>query len=245
MSNSPAVAPYEEDDLDELLEADDAEEPDEGDDDADDGDEAAAAPAPKSRPKLKTKGKKPVGRKSALTDEFWEELKALYEGAGYSQRDVVNYARTRGVVISQAAICRRATDHGWVKGSKKAEIREAVFDEIREQVGEGFRKMLEQHANQSLTLEMEILQHFRSAQETRKVDPDYKIPAVTLNQLGATLRGAQEMRARAMGFNYREGRPFKVEDENEEGLTELKVRVLSDDEHSDLKKKGEEPDQES
>jgi hypothetical protein len=62
-----------------------------------------------------------------LTEELWAELQALYEGAGYSQRDVVNYARSRrGVVISQAAICRRATEHGWVKGTRKAELYDAA-----------------------------------------------------------------------------------------------------------------------
>jgi hypothetical protein len=31
---------------------------------------------------------------------------------GYSQRDLTNYAKTHGILISQAAICRRAAEHG-------------------------------------------------------------------------------------------------------------------------------------
>jgi hypothetical protein len=49
----------------------------------------------------------------------------------------VNYAESRGVVISQPlSIAKQAIESGWVKGAKRIKIREAAFDEMKAAVGQ-------------------------------------------------------------------------------------------------------------
>lgn len=203
------------------------------DEDEDGDDEQTPAPkgrGGKARPKAKTKpGFKPgPGRKSVLTEEFWAELKALYESASYSQRDLVNYAKGRGIVISQAAISRRAVDDGWVKGHKAAEIRAQVLDEVKGSLGEHLRKMLDRHHQQAMSLEMEHIQHLRVAEQNRRSDPNYVIPAALLRQLTASFAQAQELSARSLGWDYRSGKPFKSDDaDGTENLESFDINIMT------------------
>lgn len=171
------------------------------------------------------------GRKPYLTEEFWAELRELYESGDYSQRDLVAFAKARGINVSQSLIARKAQDQDWVKGTRLKQLKEQIRAEIAAEVGDQYRQMLEQHQQQARLLEAEVLAHFKEIQERRKIDPHAVIPAGTLNQLSVALDRANLMRARAIGFDYRSGEPFKSgEKDDENKLDTLRLEVMSEEE---------------
>lgn len=172
------------------------------------------------------------GVKGVVTEAFWAELRELYEGGDYSQRDLVVYARSRGLNISQPYIGRRAVNDGWVKGSRAEEIRNQVREEIKNSVGEGIRRMLEVHLQESRLAKTEILHHFAVSNRSRTINKDHVIPAALLRQLVSGLAEAQAMEARAMGFDLRAGRPFDGPENGagKESAEELSIRIMSQEE---------------
>ena len=100
--------------------------------------------------------------------------------------------------------------------------------------------MLDQHQNESAALRAEVLLHLGAAAKARQNNPAHVIPPTQLATITQTLKTAQEMQARALGFNYRDGKPFRDEDEDdqENRPTELVVRRMTEDEEAALRAAG-------
>lgn len=205
--------------------------------DEDDQEDSSSPPDPSSRkggskpPRPKVKKKRGIrGRKSTITESFWQELRGLYESGDYSQRELATYAAARGINLSQSLVASKACNQGWVKGSRAQDIRDEVHKQLKDQVGAGISKMLETHRGQSLALQAEGMHHLRFAAEQRKTDPAYLIPAALYRQIVSALNESQVMEARAMGFDIRSGRPFQgPENEARETPQELTVKVMTAD----------------
>lgn len=199
------------------------------------------SPTPASRPKAKTK----TAKRGVMTDEMWVQLRAFYESGDYTQRHLVDFAKARGVAVSQSAISKRAVEEGWVKGRLKEELRQEIVDEIHGSLGETVKKMLEGHAAIGAGLVQEISMHIVKASRMRKTDPDYAIPALPLVQLVAAAEKATIIHARAVGFDYRAGSTFKTQnhnDEDDDGLVDLQVQVMSPAQEESVRRQAEEGD---
>lgn len=207
--------------------------------------------ATKKKVVLKGHGKR--GRPSHVTEEFWTELRAFYEGGSYTQRQLADYARTRGIVLSQPSIARRAMEEGWVKGKAKKEIEQAVLQELRERVGDTLGKMLERHAEGARVAQSEIYAHFRAVQAKRaaavkatgiaSAGDEIVIGAALLRQLVSGLHEAEVMEAKALGFNYKTGKPFAADmGDDEQQPTRLTVRSLTAEEEEEIRRNAEKDD---
>lgn len=150
-----------------------------------------------------------------IPDEIWEELRKLYETGDYSQDQLAAYMKARGYPVSQARISQRVTADNWIKGAELERLRKEEYDKIADRFGESTRKMLEQHAQTGKMIQLHVVQHFHAANEKRKTDPGHVIPAVILRMLSATAKEAQEIEARAVGWDYRTGRLFAYSGEQE------------------------------
>lgn len=194
-----------------------------------------------------TKPKQPGkrGRKSPATQEMWIELRTLYETGDYSQRQLVAYAKARGVNISQTAIQRRISNEGWVKGSRLAEVREDILAEIQKGIGQTFTEFLELQAKKANLLDKEAILHFQRASEIRNKDPDYVIPAVTLRILGNVMDIAAQLKGRAIGFDLYRGKPYKSENvEESELLTKLQIEAFTELEEQQIRERTKDPAEE-
>jgi hypothetical protein len=191
---------------------------------------ASAAP-----PKIKIK----FGR-SKMPPEMWVEIKTLYEAGTYSQSDLVAFCKGRGFHITQSGISRRCMDEGWVRGREREKISQEVYAKIQAEKGELVIKMLGQHRDESRMIRAEGLQHFKRAAESRKVDPMYVMPVQQLATLAQLMKEAQNMESRALGFNYKEGRPFKGDDEDEaQKPTVLEIRDMTDEQVAEARARAE------
>lgn len=195
----------------------------------------------KSGPEEKPARKK-IKRKvpPRMPEALWIELRVLYESGTYSQKALADWAKAKGYSITQPAISMRVVREGWVKG----DIREKMTDEIRKKLEGGIvdriRKMLETHAGQGQIGQLEVMRHFKRAAEIRKANPDYEIPAAQIATLLQALKMAEDMEARARGWSYKEGKPFRLDDDEEStDLPELTVRVLNEQEEDALRKRAE------
>ena len=194
-------------------------------------DEAAAGPA-KPRVKAKVKGV----RYAPMCEADWKCVRDMYEIGGYTQRQLVDWCKAKGISISQSAVSRRAMKEAWVAASTLERVRKEVLAEQTSHIGDGLRGMLDQHVQQSQVVINEALLHFRKASEIRKHDPAYVMPPQAFGQVSLTLKMGQEMQARAMGWSYKEGRPYRPDDnENDKGLQKLEVGVLSPAEESEIR----------
>jgi hypothetical protein len=193
---------------------------------------AAAKPKP-------VKAKVKFGR-SKMPPEMWIEIKTLYETGSYSQSDLVAFCKGRGFRIGQPAISRRCMDEGWVRGREREKISKEIYDKIQAEKGEHVIKMLNLHRGQSEMVLAEAMFYFRKSAETRKLDPMHTIPAVQLATLTQVIKDGQSMQARALGFNYKEGRPFRGDDEDEaQKPTVLEIRDMTDDQVAEARAKAE------
>jgi hypothetical protein len=195
----------------------------------------------KTEPEAKP-GRKKAKRKvpPRMPEALWIELRVLYESGTYSQKALADWAKAKGFSITQPAISMRVVREGWVKG----DIREKMTEEIRKNLEGGIvdkiRKMLETHAGQGQIGQMEIMLHFKQAAENRKSNPDFKIPAAQVATLLQALKMAEDMEARARGWSYKEGKPFRLDDDDEsQDLPELTVRVLTDEEEAAMRERAE------
>lgn len=209
--------------------------------------EAATPSSPVAEPATPPKKAK-TRRRSVITSNIWEELRALYEGGNYSQRHLMDYAAAKGIRISQSAISRRAMQEGWVKNSKIEELRAELQNRAKEIFGETIAKMLGQHASGARMIAAEVFLHFKVAAENRKLPggASYVIPPSQLSLLTETLNKAQQMEARALGFDFRTGKTVReanAEDSQPE-VAELKVRVYTPQEEEEIQRRVEAGDDE-
>lgn len=191
---------------------------------------------------LTRKARKPK-RKSypRMPEVLWQELRALYETGTYSQKALVDWATAKGFHITQPAISMRVVRESWVKGDVRSRIAEDIRKDLEGDIVDNVRQMLESHAKQGQVGQLEVMRHFRQAADIRKVDPDYNIPAAQIATLLQALKMAEDMEARARGWSYKEGKPFKLDDkEGDENVPELTVRVLSEAEEQEMRDKAEE-----
>ena len=191
--------------------------------------------------------KKTRRRSRRVPEAFWIELRLMYEGQDYSQRDLCNYTKMNGWNIGQSSIARRAVAEGWIKGSIKEEIKKQAIDDIRKRMGDQVADMLGQHDTQARALLSETLVHFRRAQQIRtdptNPDPAYMIPVSQLQMIGQTLRTAQQLQSWANGWDHKRGRPFRDGDKQETDVPEeLKITVLSPEEEETIRATKEDPE---
>lgn len=175
-------------------------------------------------------------KKKRLSEELWAELKGLYESGTYSFRQLVDYTKSRGFVVSAQTIQRRSAVEGWIKGSVVEEIRESIVKESKEKIGKAILDMLALHKQQSNALMAEAMRTLANAEKKRTKADDYVLPAATLVSITNVLGKAQEMQARALGWDLKEGKPLGKDDNKPtEDTTVLAVEVMSDQEEADLK----------
>lgn len=176
-------------------------------------------------------------RKNSAPEAFWIEIRAMYETGNYTQRDLEAYAKSRGYSISQSRISSRAVRENWVKGAIREEIEKAVTEKVRDKIGAAIVDMLEMHVKQSQAIQMEAMVHFQKAQEERKKDKTYTMAPNTLATLTASIDRSQVMNARALGWDYKEGKPFRPEDDEDEQkrVPDLRVRRMSEVEEEKLR----------
>lgn len=178
------------------------------------------------------------GRKVHLTSEFWAEIRALYESGDYSQRQLSNFAKTRGVIVSQSAIARRAMNENWMKAGARAEIEKKAFRQVHDALGNAVRDMLDRHTKMARAFQSEAMIHFVNAQELRKTNPQYAIPAQQLNVLNATVDRAQLMEARSIGFDLETGKNVGSEQEKDaDQVPEMRVRVMTEEDEQNVRDK--------
>lgn len=186
----------------------------------------------------KAKYKRPKRKK--IPDELWEEMKVQYETGSYSQRALVNYAKAKGYSITQSAISAHAINNNWVKGAIRDEIRDRIMEDVRKKIGNEIADMLDLHTKQARLIQSEAMRYFVHAESMRAnpATPDYKMPVNQIATIAATLDRAQDMHARAMGWNYKEGRPFKHEDDDdaESAIEKLHVRMMTPDEEAEIRR---------
>lgn len=226
-----------------MIEQDSRETGDEDDEaDADDEDLTkigglAPAAAPKKRGRRKKSSKYVF-----VTNEFWIELRALYEGGNYTQRQLSDYAHSRGINLSQSRIARRAIDEGWIKGASLERLREEIHQEITKRVGDEIRSMLERHTNQARVIQAEATQHFKRVAEQRKLDPTYVMPPQMLATITQVVNVGQQLEAQALGWDQKHGKVFDSDqkDDAENRVPELGVKVYSDEEEEEIRRKSEE-----
>jgi hypothetical protein len=193
------------------------------------------AAAPVAPPKAKTKGKR-----AKMPSEMWSEIRTLYESGTYTQKDLVNFCKGRGFRITQPAISRRCMDEGWVRGKEREKLKAEIYAAIAIEKGEAVIKMLNLHRRQAQMLSAEALFHFQKVTELRKLDPQHVIPAQQLATLTVIFKEAQNMESRALGFNYKEGRPFKTDDEEAaEKPTILEIREMSPEQAAEIREAAE------
>jgi hypothetical protein len=184
---------------------------------------SASSATPGSPPKAKIKH-----RRAKISIEMWAEIRTLYESGTYTQKDLVNFCKGRGFSITQPAISRRCMDEGWVRGKERDRLLAEVYAKIANEKGEAVIKMLNLHRRQAQMLSAEALYHFQRVTELRKLDPNHVMPVVALATLTQIFKETQNMESRALGFNYKEGRPFKTDDEEAaEKPTVLEIREMS------------------
>lgn len=172
--------------------------------------------------------------------KFWEELRGLYEQGGYSQRDLINYARLRGFRVSQSTISRKAMEESWIKGTTREEIQRKVEEALREKIGEELGKMLKRHRELANAAQFEVIKHFERANEVRKIDPKHVIPAALLRQLISGLHEAIDLEARALGFDYRSGRPFSLSDDDSVTPAKMEIKVMTPEDEAEVRRRAEE-----
>ena len=193
-----------------------------------------AAPASAS-PKAKTKGKR-----TRMAPEIWIELRALYESGTYTQKDLVNFCKGRGFRVTQPAISRRCMDEGWVRGKEREKMLAEIYTKIAAEKGEAVIKMLNLHRRQAQMVTAEALFHFQKVTELRKADPNHTMPVQQLATLSVILKEAHNMESRALGFNYKEGRPFKSDDEEAaEKPTVLEIREMTPEQAAQIREAAE------
>jgi hypothetical protein len=177
--------------------------------------------------------KKPAKNKKAIVSkEIWSEVQVMYEGGNYSQRELVDYCKSRGLNVSQSRIARKAAAEGWIKGSKLQEIREAILDDFRKKAGDRISTMLDTHSKMSTAVLNECVMHFKQAQEMRAKDPNFVMSTGNLRNLTEIMRCAKEMEARELGFDYKTGKTVKDNDVESEAdkPTPLSIRTMTPEE---------------
>ena len=187
----------------------------------------------KARPKLRTRGAK-------ISEELWAALREMYESGNYTQRDLVNFVKAKGLRISQATIGRRAINEGWVRGSRIKELREELRREILQNVGDSVTKMLEGHMAHARMVQAEALMHFKRAAKNREVDPNYTMAPAALSTLTGVLRSAHEMESRAIGFDYDKGRPYQSAEKDADNQPKvMQIQVMSEEEERAVQEEAE------
>lgn len=191
---------------------------------------SSATATPKTKPKTK--------KATEVPEDVWIELQAQYESGTYSQRDIANLAKSKGYTISQSTISRRIIEGNWVKGSVREEITKRVIEKHVDVIGQRLSDMLENHRKLSVALISECVVHLAKAKKRRESDPEYSIAPAALATLTTTMERAMAMEAKAVGWNYREGRPFTPDDnEDEESQVEsMRVEVMTQEDVEAIQK---------
>lgn len=186
-----------------------------------------------------SKASKIANNSKTMTLEIWEEIRVMYETGNYTQRELAEYARSQGFSCYQPNIARRADNQNWVKGSLRDEIREEARKEIRQVMGEQLVDMLQQHLGVARMMQVEVIQHIKKLADERKTDKSRVLPVNQLATLATTLKTLQDLEARSLGWNYKDGRPFGVDDDDaEEELPVLTVRVMTEEEEQEIRELG-------
>lgn len=182
---------------------------------------------------------KGLRKRGRVPEWLWIELREFYESQDYSQRDLAEYAASRGYPINQSRISQKAIEQGWVKGAIYKNLEEQALINIQNRMGEETAQMLDRHGKQSTLLINEGLHHIRVAQERRKTDPNHVIPVYMLRSLTSMLNEAQRMEARARGFNLHTGLPYAWEtnDTVVQDAPEMVIRTLTAAEEAAIRRK--------
>lgn len=206
-------------------------------DDEGEGDEEAGAPAAKKRRPGRPRTRPKLASPSAV---IWVELKLLYETSGYTQRQLADYAKAKGYRLSQSGISRHAIQSNWVKNSKVEEIEQDIKSRIIGNVGDTIAKMHELHVETAKILQNEAMMHIKVVNERRKIDPNSLITPSALGTLAEVFMKAQNMHARALGFDYYTGKTFKEKNQDESGeIQRMKIGVLTPEDEARVRRASE------
>lgn len=194
------------------------------------------SPADRRRQRIAAKaaaaGPKMGGRPSKIPASLWDELRELWEGGDYQQRELADYAKSRGYPISQSRISDYGTTHGWVKNSRLKELRDEAASAVADRMGVELRDMLGRHSRYAKAMQEIALRHVGLAADQMRKDPSYKMPPNIMRSVLGTLRDAAEMEARAMGFDYNTGRPFAFDKNNPAGEGDVPAPVMRIEEYT-------------
>lgn len=152
--------------------------------------------------------KKKSSTRRVIPQKLWAEVKRLFASEKDGGQDLVAFLARRGHAVTQAQIDRKAKAEGWISGARVREIRQAAEAALAERLCEEVRGRLSTWEGQARLIAREANLILRFTQQQRTTDPSRSMNAKTLRTVATTLSLAQEMEARAIGFDIFRGLPF-------------------------------------